>query len=395
MDTGHRRFFAFVPSPASPVSWLGEFAASILNRHAGAALQGEGVAAIERGLVRFLCDAAGFPDGSGGLFVSGGSTANLAGLCLARDARLSESERSSAVVYLTSETHGSVAKALRIIGFLDRQIRTVAVDAAQRMEVSALAAAVAADQASGQRPFAVVASAGTTATGAVDPLMEIADLCADEQLWLHVDGAYGASALLSPAHKSLLAGIERADSLAWDAHKWLFQTYGCGALLVRDAALLPKSFALTADYLADGAPEGVEPNFWDMGPELTRPARAARLWLTLQTMGLDGIGAAIGRGVKLAEAAEAIVRTTPGWVVASPARLAIVAFRYAPKGVAPERTDEINAAAARRLMEDGFAVVGTTRVGGRLASRLCTLHPETSEADLTETIARLDALVRP
>ncbi|WP_245258606.1 aminotransferase class V-fold PLP-dependent enzyme [Methylopila sp. M107] len=394
MDTGHRRFFAFIPSPASPVSWLGEFAAAVHNRHAGSELQSQGVAAIERAVVRFLCDAAGYPQTSGGLFVSGGSTANLAGLCVARDQRLGEAKRSRGVVYLTRETHSSVAKALRILGFFDSQIRVVAIDGARRMDVAALAAAVTADRDAGRRPFAVVASAGTTNTGAVDPLSEIADLCGRENLWLHVDGAYGASALLSPAHRPLLAGIERADSLSWDAHKWLFQTYGCGMLLVRDRSLLAPSFALTSDYLRDGAAEGVEPNFWDLGPELTRPARAARLWLTLQTMGRDGMAAAIAHGFSLAQAAEKAVRATPGWIVVSPAQLAITAFRYAPAALSDEDADAANAQAARRLMEEGFAVVGTTRLDGRLSLRICAIHPQATAADMTATVKRLDELVR-
>ncbi len=394
MDTGHRRFFAFIPSPASPLSWLGDLAASIHNRHAGSELQSEGATAIERGLVRFLCDAVGYGEGAGGLFVSGGSMANLAGLCLARDQRLTREERPRGVVYLTRETHASVAKALRVIGVFDGQIRTVATDEALRMDPAALARAVAEDRAGGATPFAVVASAGTTNTGAIDPLPEIADICGREGLWLHVDGAYGASIALSPAHRSALAGIERADSLSWDAHKWLFQTYGCGVLLARDASLLPGSFALTSDYLRDGAAEGAQPNFWDLGPELTRPDRAARLWLTLQVMGRAGVGRAVAHGVALAEAAERAVRTTPGWRVVSPAQLAILVFRYAPDGLSDEMADAVNAVAARRLMEDGFAVVGTTRIGGRLCLRMCAIHPDATATDMEETVARLDALAR-
>lgn len=394
MDTGHRRFFAFIPAPVSPLSWLGELAAQIHNPHAGAALQSEGADAIERAVVEFLCEAAGFPETAGGLFVSGGSTANLTALCVARDHMLGADERAAGVAYVTAETHASVAKALRILGFLDRQIRVVETDDGLRMNVWSLASMAAADRADGRRPFVVAASAGTTSTGAVDPLPALADFCADEALWLHVDGAHGASALLSPAHRGLLSGVERADSLAWDAHKWLFQSYGCGVVLMKDRRHLAPSFSLAPDYLRDGAAEGGEPNFWDMGPELTRPARALRLWLTLQAMGRQGLGAAIARGFALAEAAERAVRGLSGWEVVSPAQMAILCFRYAPEGLAPERADEINAAIARRLMESGFAVVGTTLIGGRRALRICAIHPETSEDDIRETLGRLDALAR-
>ncbi|QZO02307.1 hypothetical protein K6K41_08825 [Chenggangzhangella methanolivorans] len=291
-------------------------------------------------------------------------------------------------------THSSVAKSLRIAGFLSRQIRVVPTDAGRRLDVAALAGAVADDRAAGQKPFAVVASAGTTNTGAIDPLAEIAALCAREALWMHVDGAFGASALLSPAHRGLLAGIERADSIAWDAHKWLFQTYGCGMTLVRDAAVLAPSFALASDYLRDGAAEGAEPNYWDLGPELTRPARAVRLWLTFQAMGREGLGAAIAHGFALAETAERLVRAMDGWRLVSPAQMAITAFRYAPEGLAPEAADAVNASAARRLMDEGFAVVGTTRLDGRLTIRMCTINPATSEDDLKATLERLDGVAQ-
>lgn len=394
MDTGHPRFFAFIPAPVSPVSWLGELAAQIHNPHLGSALQSEGATAVERDVIRLLCDAAGFPEGAGGLFVSGGSMANLTALVAARDARLGEEERAAAVVYVTAETHSSVAKALRIAGFLPRQIRIVATDAERRMDLRALSAAVKDDRAAGKKPFAVAASAGTTNTGAIDPLPGVADLCAAEGLWMHVDGAFGASVLLCEARRNLLEGLSRADSLAWDAHKWLFQTYGCGMALVRDASVLAASFALSSDYLRDGAAEGAAANFWDLGPELTRPARAPRLWLTLQTMGRDGVAAAIDHGFRLAETAEAIVRRTPGWQVVSSARMAITAFRYAPEGLAPEAADAINAAAARRLMEEGFAVVGTTKLDGRTVIRLCTINPATTDDDLRATIRALDDAAR-
>lgn len=394
MDTGHPRFFAFIPAPVSPVSWLGELAAQIHNPHLGSALQSEGATAIERDVIRLLCDAAGFPESAGGLFVSGGSMANFTALVAARDARLRDDERAAAVIYVTAETHSSVAKALRIAGFLPRQIRTVAADADRRMDLRALAAAVTDDRDAGRKPFAVAASAGTTNTGAIDPLPQIADLCAAEGFWMHVDGAFGASALLCGDRRDLLAGVSRADSLAWDAHKWLFQTYGCGMALVRDASVLAPSFALSSDYLRDGAAEGAEPNFWDLGPELTRPARATRLWLTLQTMGRDGIAAAIDRGFRLAEAAEAVVRGMRGWRVVSPAQMAITAFRYAPDGLAPEAADAVNAAAARALMEEGFAVVGTTKLDGRTTIRLCTINPATTEDDLRATLRALDEAAR-
>jgi glutamate/tyrosine decarboxylase-like PLP-dependent enzyme len=392
--TDHPRFFAFIPSPASPLSPLGDLLTAIHNPHAGNWLQSAGPAAIEHGLVRFMADAAGLPATADGLFVSGGSMANLTALVAARDRMLAEDERAQGVAYLSTQTHSSVGKALRIIGLLDRRIRVLAVDDRFRMDVGALEVAVAEDRAAGLKPFVVVASAGTTNTGAIDPLPQLADICARENLWLHVDGAFGASALLSAERRALLAGIERADSLSWDAHKWLFQTYGCGVALVRDRTALTDAFRTGPDYLRDAETDGGESNFWDLGLELTRPARALKLWLTLQAMGLDAVGEAISHGFGMAEHAERTIAATPGWRVVTPAQMAIVTFRCEPYGLSEEERDTLNAAAARRLLDDGFAAVGTTRLDGRLVLRICAINPQTKTADVEETIRRLDSYVR-
>lgn len=390
--TDHPRFFAFVPSPVSPVAWLADALTSAHNPHLGARRQAEGPAAVERALIRWLAQALGLPEGAGGLFVSGGSMANLAAVVAARDAKLAPQARGDGVAYVSTESHVSVARALRIAGLLDRQIRVTPVDAALRMDPHALAAQIAADRAAGLRPFLLVATAGSTNVGAVDPLSALAEIAARDDLWLHVDGAYGASISLSPAKRGLLAGIERADSVAWDAHKWLFQTYGTGMLLARDPSRLAASFGVEAAYLDDAGSDG--PDFWDLGPELTRPARALKLWLTLQVMGLDAVGAAIEHGFRLAETAERAARATPGWEIATPAQLGVVTFRYAPEGLPPAAAEGAMRGAAHLLLAEGFAAVGCTRVNGRPALRICALHPETTEADMVETIARLDAHAR-
>ncbi|GLK54437.1 glutamate/tyrosine decarboxylase-like PLP-dependent enzyme [Methylopila capsulata] len=387
--TDHPRFFAFVPSPVSPVAWLADALTSVHNPHLGARRQAEGPAAVERALIRWLAQALGLPEGAGGLFVSGGSMANLAAVVAARDAKLTPATRGDGVAYVSAESHVSVARALRIAGLLDRQIRVTPVDAALRMDARALAAQIAADRAADLTPFLLVATAGSTNVGAVDPLPQLAEIAARENLWLHVDGAYGASIALSPAKRGLLAGIEHADSVAWDAHKWLFQTYGTGMLLARDPARLSASFGIEAAYLDDAGSDG--PDFWDLGPELTRPARALKLWLTLQVMGLDAVGAAIEHGFRLAEAAERAVRATPGWEVATPAQLGVVTFRYAPEALPQKAAEGAMRRAAARLFDEGFAAVGATRVAGRPALRICALHPEATEADMAETIRRLDA----
>ncbi|MDO4280342.1 MAG: aminotransferase class V-fold PLP-dependent enzyme [Peptococcaceae bacterium] len=386
----HPRFFACVPSTASLLSWMGEAMTAAYNPHASCQINAPVADLIEKKLVRWLCDAAGYPEGAGGLFVSGGSMANLTALVAARDAKLSADARGRAVVYLSDQTHSSVAKALTIIGFGKEQVRLVATDADFRMDMGALAAAVAADKAAGRKPFAVVASAGTTNTGSVDPLEAIADLCAKEDMWLHVDGAFGASVLLSTSHRARLSGIERADSLSWDAHKWLLQTFGCGIVLVRNCQTLINSFVAHPEYLKDveNDEDGIE--FWDLGPELTRPARALKLWLTLQTMGTDAVGRAIDHGFALAEAAESLLAARDGWEIVSHAQLGVVNFRYVGDGTLDEDALAlINARISQDVSADGFAMVFTTELRGKKVLRLCTIHPETTFEDVRRTVDKI------
>jgi glutamate/tyrosine decarboxylase-like PLP-dependent enzyme len=390
----HPRCFAFIPSPVSPLSWIGDLLTAAHNPHAGSWLQSSGPSWIEREVVAWLCQLVGFPPGAGGLFVSGGSMANLTALTIARDRMLGEDGRAAGVAYLSEQTHSSVAKALKIIGFLDRQIRKLPVDVEYRMNVDQLARAIARDRANGLTPFAVVATAGTTNTGSVDPLNSIADLCDEERLWMHVDGAYGASAVLSPRHRGLLAGIERAHSLTWDAHKWLFQTYGCGVLLLRDRQHLLDSFQARPEYLRDAQTPDDAVNFWDFGPELTRPARSLKLWLTLQVMGTDAIGEAIAHGFQLVEWAQDEVTHMPEWRVVSPAQMAILNFRFTPKGFTEEALDAINRGISRRAVDEGFTAVLTTQLNGRTVLRICAIHPGATEADMRESIRRLDRYAR-
>lgn len=263
------------------------------------------------------------------------------------------------------------------------------------MDIDALSSAVKQDVAEGKKPFAVVASAGTTNTGSVDPLNKIADICDSYGMWLHVDGAYGASALLSETHRRELAGIERSDSLSWDAHKWMAQTYGCSVVLVRDRKTLVNSFDAHPEYLkdAEASPDSIE--FWDLGPELTRPARGLKLWITLQVLGSDEMGRIIDHGCRMAELAQQTVGSLPGWEIVSSAKLGIVNFRYAPSEISSEdERDEINHRVAAELTRSGFAQVFTTELHGHKVIRLCTINPRTTEEDIKETVKRLDTLCR-
>lgn len=225
LRVNHPRFMGLIPSPTSPVAWLGDVIASAFNALGASKLQASGPVAVEKKLVDWLGERVGLPDTRGGLFVSGGSMANLMAMVMARDRYLPAGEHGKGVVYMTTETHFSVAKALRLLGFGQECIRRVAVNGNFEMDVEALEEALAADRQAGLVPFAVVATCGTTNTGAVDPLKSISEICRRQQIWMHVDGAYGASVALSGRHRHLVAELRYADSVSWDAHKWLFQTY--------------------------------------------------------------------------------------------------------------------------------------------------------------------------
>lgn len=385
----HPRSFACVPSTASLLSWAGDVMTNAFNPHDSCRINAPAAVLIEQKLIRWMCGLAGYPAGSGGLFVSGGSIANLTALTAARDAKLTWAERGGAVIYVSGQTHASVSKGLHIIGFDRSQIRVIPTDTEFRMDAARLADAARQDLAAGKRPFAVVASAGTTNTGSVDPLREIAALCREYDMWMHVDGAYGASALLSERQGKLLAGIELSDSLSWDAHKWMMQTYGCSVVLVRDQSALARSFAAHPEYLKDSetSEEGVE--FWDLGPELTRPARCLKLWLTLQALGSGAMGEVIDHGCAMAELAEREIAKLPDWEIVSPARLGIVNFRCAPAGVPEPELDALNQAISKKLNSDGYALLFTTELRGKKVLRMCAIHPQTTEADIKETVRRL------
>lgn len=386
----HPRSFSCVPSTASLLSWAGDVMTSAFNPHDSCRVNGPAVALIEKKLIRWLCDLVGYPAEGGGLFVSGGSMANLTALTAARDAKLSWEERSRAVVYVSDQTHASVSKGLHIIGFDRSQIRTVPADGQFRMDTACLARAIAEDTAAGKRPFAAVASAGTTNTGSVDPLPEISGLCREHDMWLHVDGAFGASALLSAEQRKALAGIERSDSLSWDAHKWMMQTYGCGMVLVRDQSALVRSFAAHPEYLKDSETSGDGIEFWDLGPELTRPARCLKLWLTLQTLGSETMGQVIDHGCALARLAEREIGKLAHWEIVSPAQLGIVTFRCAPAGRAEAELDDLNQEISRELTAGGYAQIFTTGLHGKKVLRMCCINPRTTENDILSTIRRLE-----
>lgn len=389
----HPRFYAFVPGPGSFVGAMADALSSGFNVFAGHWLAASGPGTVELQTVELLRQACGFPEGAGGLFVSGGSMANLSGLATARAVRLGGPD-ASAVVYLSDQAHSSLTKGLRVLGFAPGQVRSVAVDDQLCMDARALERMVARDRQQGRQPFCVVASAGTTNTGAVDPLDQLSAICRTNDLWLHVDGAYGAAAALTERGRAALRGLELADSIALDPHKWLFQPFEIGCVLVRDMRHLRIAFAVhpedNASYLADvGRMAEREVVFYEHGIQLTRSFRALKLWMSLRIFGLAAFRAAIDRGIALAEETEQMLRADQRWEVVTPAQLAVVTFSpRLTSGSVAESNARVERA-VERLTADGYAMVTSTQVRGRTVLRFCLIHPDAQFDEVKETADRL------
>ncbi|WP_049565133.1 pyridoxal phosphate-dependent decarboxylase family protein [Nonomuraea sp. SBT364] len=385
MGNGHPRFFGWVNSPPNPAGVLIEPLAAALNPscaggdHAGPLL--------ERTVVRWLAGLVGFPHRpGGGLLTSGASMATIICLATARQrAALADgwdvreeglSGRPPMVLYVSGEGHSCLRKAAELLGLGSRQIRTVPVDAAFRMDVAALRTMIAEDLAAGRRPFCVAASAGTVNSGAVDPLADIAAVAAGHGLWFHVDGAYGALGVLADA--PAFAGMELADSLALDPHKWLGVPVGCGCALLRDPSEARAAFSLVPSYLVDDNADELG-WFAEYGPEQTRPFRALKTWATMSHLGRDGIVRLVGHTTRLARALAARVEESGDFELMAPVVTSIAAFRYRPPSGDP---DAINRAIPSAVQRRGVTFLTGTRLGGADALRACVLSPDTTEDDL-------------
>lgn len=389
MSIDHPRFLAFVPSAGNFVGAMADALVSGFNIFAGTWLEAAGPTEIELVTIDWLRQLCGLPETAGGLFVSGGSVANLTALATARHIKLQD-DMTDAVVYFSDQTHSSIERALRILGFQPGQLRKLPADADFRLTPTIVQREVEADRAAGRKPFCLIANAGTTNTGAIDPLPALAEVCRNEGLWLHVDGAYGAASVLCEEGRSLLAGLELADSVVIDPHKWLFQPYEIGCVLVRDSRWLRETFHILPEYLKDIERAEEEINFCDYGPQLTRGFRALKLWMSLKVFGLEAFAQAIARGIEQARIAERILRESPVWEVVTPAQLGILTFRYILPERSGEEIDALNLAMLEKLMDSGFAMLSSTTLRGRVVLRMCTINPRTTENDLREIIQHLE-----
>ena len=388
--------FAFIPGGGLFPAALGDLLAGVGNRYAGIQFAAPAAAQMERMLVQWMAELIGYPTTAGGDLTSGASVANLEGIITARDAvemRAANVPRS--VVYLTSHTHHCVEKALRIAGLGECVVRHVEVDDAGRMRPEALEATVGTDVATGLNPWLVVETAGTTDTGAVDPLTAIADIAEAYNLWLQVDAAYGGFFILTEHGRRALAGIERSQTVAMDPHKGLFLPFGSGALIVRDERQLAQAHRYNANYLSDARESGRGFSASDLSVELSRPFRAPRLWLPLKLFGLAAFRAALDEKLLLARYFHARLSEMANWAVGPSPDLSVVTYRYLPKD---GDVDEFNRRLLQAVASDGRAVISSTEFNGAYTLRLAVLHYRSHLEDvdnllevLTRAAARLEA----
>jgi glutamate/tyrosine decarboxylase-like PLP-dependent enzyme len=377
--TDHPRFVGYVPGAATWPAVLGDLIADGCNVFGGSWLGNAGTTVVELAVLDWFKRWTGYPAEGEGLLTGGGSEANLLAVLCARRAILGD-DLTGAVAYVTEQAHASVERALRGAGVPDTQIRRLPVDRGYRMDADVLAATVAEDVAEGARPFLVVASAGTTNTGAVDPLQTLSEICAAHGLWLHVDAAYGGFFALTARGREALAGLERADSVTLDPHKGLAQPWGTGCVLTRGSAALTDTFHMYPSYLRDARERDDAVNLFDRGLQLTRPARAVKIWLSVRTLGVAPFRAALDAAIDHALFAESLLETDTRAELVTPASLGIVTFR---------RADGRDEEAARTYNASGDGHLSTTVIDGKVTLRLCINSFHTTREDVARIIEGL------
>jgi aromatic-L-amino-acid decarboxylase len=386
MGNSSPRFFAWVNSPPAPMAILAELIAAAQNPSVAGG--DHSATYIEHGVLNWIKEIFGFPVDAGALLTSGGSVANLIPLGVMRhvkaegDVRATgfQGESAPMVIYTSTQGHSCIQKAVELLGFGSDSLRKIPVDADYCMDVKALEAQIAADRAAGLRPACVAANAGTVNTGAIDPLDALADLCEREGLWFHVDGAYGGFGILAEQTTGLYRGIERADSLAIDPHKWLYLPVECGCCIVRDTQAMRNAYSLTPPYLRD---DRVLPWFSEFGIQQTRGFKALKLWMTMQQIGLDGYRELISRDIALAQKLQEKIRGRSDFELVTTGPLSVTCFLYRPQNVeAGADVEALNRKLIPLVQAEGQVFITGTELEGRFALRACIVNFRTSEADL-------------
>jgi len=394
---GHPRWFAYITSSPNPVGVLGDFVTSAINPNIGLWRGGPAATAVEVQSIEWMKQLLGFPPEAEGVYTSGGQFANIVAHAVIRDHAAGWDVRRQGMnaagsapnlrVYASEEIHYCHQQAAELLGLGTDAVRLVPVDEAYRMRVDALARMIAEDRERGDRPIAIVATAGTVGTGAVDPIPELLRVARSERLWLHVDGAYGAFAVLAPSAPQELRASADADSIACDPHKWLYAPLDAGVTLIRKPGLLARSFAFHALYLHTRAASDGRVDLAELGPENSRRARGIKVWMALQAYGLDGYRDMIDRNLLLAAYMERLVQATPDLVLAAPRELSIVCWRVQPDGVPDDRLDALQVEVIEELERRGVAIVSNARLrDGRTALRACIVNFRTGPADVEAVV---------
>jgi aromatic-L-amino-acid decarboxylase len=389
-NTGRR--FPYVVGSGEPIAALGDLYASIVNQNVTAWRSAPAAVSIERTVVSWLADAVGCSD-FGGALTSGGSLANLMGLAMAREARApaNESGVQPCVVYASDEAHMSIPKSVATLGIGRDNLRLVRTDDDFRIDLEALEDAIASDRRAGRKGIALVASAGTITTGAIDPLPQLAEIARVNELWLHVDGAYGALAALADPAK--LEGLRLADSVSLDAHKWLYQPLDCSLLIYRDAQIARRAFSFTGEYaktLTDDPIEGFA--FFEESLELSRRFRALKLWLSLRYHGLAAFRRAIAENLRQAQLLAELVDREPSLELLAPVELSAVCFRWTDGSL--DTLNGRNAEILRRVTERGHVLISNANIRGIFGLRACIVNHRTTDDDVREIVDQVVAAAR-
>lgn len=394
----HPRFLGWVHGSGAPFGLLPAMIEAAINANCGG--RDHVGLRVERALSHWVAQQFGFPKTASGLVVTGTSMATVVAMKVARDAALGFVSRESGVdcsklvAYSSAEAHACNARALDILGLGTSALREVPVNDAFQMDLSALKAAIAADRAAGLLPFAIIGTAGTVNTGAIDELNGIADIAEAEELWFHIDGAFAASGILSEDVAPKLRSIDRADSIAFDFHKWLHVNYDAGFVLVRDEALHRQAFSTRPDYLKATERGLAAGNPWpvEYGPELSRGFRALKIWAHIAEFGPERLGAAISDNCQLVRTLAALVDAAPSFERLAPVETSVCCFRYVAAGLSAGDLDALNEEIVIRLQETGVAAPSTTRVNGKLAIRVNITNHRTRESDLRLLLDAINAL---
>ncbi len=395
----HPRFFAFIPSAPNFVSILADALVAGSNVFAGTWLESSGPSQVELVVVDWFKELLGLPREAAGLFVSGGSVANLTALAVARRSALLDAP-AGAVVYLSDQTHASIDRALRILGFEDGQLRRIPTDSEYRMSPERLIEQIRQDRKAKLRPFAVIANAGTTNTGAIDPLRELAKIAREHSLWFHVDAAYGGFAALTERGRKLLRGIEQADSVVLDPHKWFYCAFEAGCVIVREGRLMRETFRIMPEYMRDVAREEREVNFCDYGLQLTRSFRALKVWMPVKTYGARRFRKVIDQCLDLTQYAAQLFAKSPHFEIITPPSLGVFTFRYVPDRLPQDEADRktflngVNEKLVRKAIASRKLMLSSTQLGSRHVLRLCVLNHRTRKEDMREALRLIDQFGR-